>query len=643
MGALIQYYSLAAKRRKKQELLRQAAEAASKDKNLGEAQTLVEVITPITPDMTFPLKGSEPPPPPPPQEAPPPQEQPPPPQTNQAQQAPVEAANDVIGIWLLTMGNEFAKLPIKNTYTIVVGKKKENIRSGEERNERPSLALLAAWATLKKNPSFRKKMPKNMAYILKKGDQIELDSALKELEENFLKMGSAYYMQAGSEGRMHLYSNKIPPYWDSFINELDGKGLMPSGSVRLRKPTTLVISVGGKNVPLKFSDVAALVGNHSITHFDILRRYITTGRREAHHDDGGSHDTAHHSTIFDDSAKLAGASLHWMTLNLTNEVRSYLNASWEKGTYTKEGEIHLRNQIEEYLAEKTLQIKNSAENLAKTKSRSEAYKFIQQQTALVTKVRSVISEWNDLFHSEKTQGLFGPKFAIPITESVLTEAQLDKLLMEVTFRKLMDLTQRNGNYKIGGLVKIGNSWVTDPRVKGRIQNSMFVVTKPPTWKQDTDGLTRIDYNFKSRPDRSTTGLRQKGYIKFIPPGFLKRMIQKIKGLVKKQQPKDGWDSDVHCFCTCPDFKYRWHKVLADKGASHTPTGQGGEATNQQPNITNPTRSLSLCKHLAAMAGYLATTQRDVTDYVSNKQKNTVPVAPNVAPKVVSGASVDSSA
>jgi len=636
MGALIQYYSLAAKRRKKQELLRQAAEAASKDKNLGEAQTLVEVITPITPNMTFPLKGSQPEAQPEPAQAP---QTPPPIPQQTAQQA--EGENDVIGTWIITMGNSYVKIPIKSVYTLVVGKKKESIRSGEERNERPSLAIMASWGVLKKNSSFRKKMPKNMAYILKKGDPIELDSALSELEDNFLKMGSAYYMQVGSEGRMHLYSNKIPPYWDSFISELDGKGLIPSGSVRLRKPQTLVISVGGKNVPLKFSDVAALVRNHSITHFDILRRYITTGRREAHHDDGNAtHATANHHTIFDDPAKFAQADLHWMTINLVNEIRSHINASWESGSYTKEGEIHLRNQVEEYLADKTLQIKNTAEGIAK-KSRPEAFKYIQQQTALVSKVRSVISEWNDLFHSEKTKGWSSPKYAIPVTEAVLTEAQLDKLLMEVTFRKLMDLTQRNGNYKIGGLVKIGNSWVTDPRVKGRVQNSMFVVTKPPTWKQDTDGLTRIDYNFKSRPDRSTTGMRQKGYIKFIPPGFLKRMIQKIKGLIKKQ-PKEGPDSDVHCFCTCPDFKYRWHKVLADKGASHTPTGQGGEATNQPPNITNPTRSLSLCKHLAAMAGYLATTQRDVTDYVSNKQKNTVPVAPNVAPKVVSGASVDSS-
>lgn len=174
------------------------------------------------------------------------------------------------------------------------------------------------------------------------------------------------------------------------------------------------------------------------------------------------------------------------------------------------------------------------------------------------------------------------------------------MLTEVTFRELLSFTQSNGRYRIGALRKVGDKWVTDARIKDRIQNSMYVVTKPPTFGAGPRRYMQMRFNFKSKPDASTTGLRQKGYIEMVPPPG------KTSFTVKR-----GWDADVRCYCSCPDFKFRWHKALADKGASHTPTGEGGEAINADPVVTNPTKALSLCKHLAAMALYLATAGKDI--------------------------------
>lgn len=215
----------------------------------------------------------------------------------------------------------------------------------------------------------------------------------------------------------------------------------------------------------------------------------------------------------------------------------------------------------------------------------------------------------------------------------------NSLLLEVTFRKLMSLTQQNGDYVNGGLVKVGDVWVTDPRIRGRIQNSYFVVTKPPKPSVDEDGLTRVDFNFKSKPDRSTTGMRQKGYVKFVPPSFLKKKLQKAE--IIKRKPANNWSSDVSVKCSCPDFKYRYSYLLAQAGASPTPTGQNGDATNSPPVKTNPRGLLSLCKHLAALAGYLATTKADLSSYFKYKQ-GIEPTGVDKKPKVVSGADVDDS-
>lgn len=209
-------------------------------------------------------------------------------------------------------------------------------------------------------------------------------------------------------------------------------------------------------------------------------------------------------------------------------------------------------------------------------------------------------------------------------------------ILEMTFRQLYQSTVTNGLYKSGGGLKKVNSpqgvrWVIDASVPGRIANSKFVVTRPPNPSIGEDGLMTVRFNFKSRPDRSTTNMRAVGFVKFLAQG-------------RRGRPSVEIDRDCHVFCTCPDFKYRWHKVLSDKDAAHVPTGIGGEATNEAPVVTNPGNKIAICKHLCAMHDYLgqksADYAADITTgktRVSKTGKSIIPVGDNKDPIVKSGA------
>jgi hypothetical protein len=169
-------------------------------------------------------------------------------------------------------------------------------------------------------------------------------------------------------------------------------------------------------------------------------------------------------------------------------------------------------------------------------------------------------------------------------------------LNEVSFRRLIQATQANGRYRVGAMRQIGTRWVCDATIPGRIENSRFVITRPPSLIKNRDGSVTIRYNFKSRPGASTSGLRCTGYVKLLPAG---------------DRVRYQFGQNVKVWCSCPDFKFRWHKVLSDMGASHTPTGSGGEATNADPLHTNPSHVPSLCKHLCAMGAYISGNAKDL--------------------------------
>lgn len=221
---------------------------------------------------------------------------------------------------------------------------------------------------------------------------------------------------------------------------------------------------------------------------------------------------------------------------------------------------------------------------------------------------------------------YHPIVASCLKESVLNEARL---------KELIDLTISNGFYKYGGLKRVSGTWVIDPSVPGRAANSRFVVVSVPKWAVGADGLQILNFVCRSRPDRNTTGLRQTGYIKVVNRGgMLRRAAAAVLPRFSYGEP------DVHVMCSCPDFKYRFHWVLAQAGASPTPTGTGDEATNKPPVKTNPSNRPSLCKHLMACGSIVNFSSKEFKDS-KKKQKEgpVVPVAPNEDPVVEPGAVV----
>lgn len=183
------------------------------------------------------------------------------------------------------------------------------------------------------------------------------------------------------------------------------------------------------------------------------------------------------------------------------------------------------------------------------------------------------------------------------TSTVLEEAPElgePERLEEATLRQLLDLTQANGFYAQGGLRRVGGRWVIDPAVRGRTDNSRFVVVSTPRWELGPDGLPILTYRCRSRPDRNTSGLVQTGFIKIISrEGFFRRLGRRVLGGLLGGR----LDPQVQTFCSCQDWRYRFHWVMAQMGAAPTPTGRG----NAPPDITNPSHRPSLCKHLTAMA------------------------------------------
>lgn len=169
-----------------------------------------------------------------------------------------------------------------------------------------------------------------------------------------------------------------------------------------------------------------------------------------------------------------------------------------------------------------------------------------------------------------------------------------KELLERSYYSLWNMTRSNGGYRRGGMRRVRGRWVYDPSVPGRSTNgARYVTTAPPRPMVDQDGRIVLRFQYQSRPNRNTTGMSQIGYIKFRDhEAFLKTASRNIGLAIAKR--------DVLVACTCPDFRYRWHWVLAQDGSAPDPMGVG----NAPPDKTNPQRKLSMCKHLSAVSVFL---------------------------------------
>jgi hypothetical protein len=116
----------------------------------------------------------------------------------------------------------------------------------------------------------------------------------------------------------------------------------------------------------------------------------------------------------------------------------------------------------------------------------------------------------------------------------------------------------------------------------------FKVKGPPLEIDSYQDAVYYAFNFKSNP--STTGLRHRGYVKFLRP--------KLDG----QKPLQHLNCVVDC--TCPDFRYRWAWANKQRGASRVGAQSLNQAFNQAPRRTNPTSKPGLCKHVLAAREYI---------------------------------------
>lgn len=114
------------------------------------------------------------------------------------------------------------------------------------------------------------------------------------------------------------------------------------------------------------------------------------------------------------------------------------------------------------------------------------------------------------------------------------------------------------------------------------------VKGPPLEIDSYQDAVYYAYNFKSYP--STTGLRHRGYVKFLRP--------KHGG----QKPLQHLDCIVDC--TCPDYRYRWAWSNKQRGASRVGAQSLNQALNRAPRRTNPTSKPGLCKHILAAREYI---------------------------------------
>lgn len=127
--------------------------------------------------------------------------------------------------------------------------------------------------------------------------------------------------------------------------------------------------------------------------------------------------------------------------------------------------------------------------------------------------------------------------------------------------------------------------ISDPK---RVARS-FTVKGPPLDIDTTQDALFYVFNFKSSP--STTGLRHKGYVKFLKP--------------RRQNPNQPLQ-DINCSvdCTCPDYRYRWAWSNKQRRASQVGPQSLNQALNRAPRITNPGNRPGLCKHILAMREYI---------------------------------------
>ena len=108
--------------------------------------------------------------------------------------------------------------------------------------------------------------------------------------------------------------------------------------------------------------------------------------------------------------------------------------------------------------------------------------------------------------------------------------------------------------------------------------------RQPTMQVETHG-DGISYFFNCKSYPSTTGNRQKGYIRFFRPKNPSTPLERVECEVD---------------CSCLDYRYRWAWAVKQRGSSRVGPTSVNKAWNKAPRITNPKAIPGLCKHLISL-------------------------------------------
>jgi len=128
----------------------------------------------------------------------------------------------------------------------------------------------------------------------------------------------------------------------------------------------------------------------------------------------------------------------------------------------------------------------------------------------------------------------------------------------------------------------------------RFNRSLSVKMPPLDMQQyQTSNHWVFEYYFNAKGNPSTTGLRHRGYVRFLKP----KKTQAGKNTPVSKLP-------VEVDCMCPDYRYRWAWTNHQRQAGPIGPKSLNQCINRAPRKTNPHGAPGLCKHILATRDYI---------------------------------------
>ena len=98
----------------------------------------------------------------------------------------------------------------------------------------------------------------------------------------------------------------------------------------------------------------------------------------------------------------------------------------------------------------------------------------------------------------------------------------------------------------------------------------------------------------------------------------------VKSFIKDKNYKEkDWvslllDSDIEVHCDCPAYKYYWQNIATDLSYAI-------EEEHREPNIRNPSRKGTVCKHIAKVLIYLPNNKMSIIKDINRIYGNKLPI------------------